>query len=261
MIDQSVKARVNLYGLFKALELLAQVDKEAAAAIAGRRLAIEFRVRGVGRARLHLNDGQVRLQPPCGRESDGGRMDGGADIILWFKGPEHFNAMIDGRGQPIPLKGFGHLKFLTGPFQVFMGRLAHYLLPTPELLQDPEFFAANTRMTAYVAFHALSEIANYDEEGMHSAHYIPDGILQVEVVDDIALYMVCQGGRLATYPGRHESPRCVLWFADIAALNDLLTGRVHTFDAVALGRMGMNGFVPMIDYLNPVLGRLPAYLK
>lgn len=260
MIDQAVKARVNLYGLFKALELLPEVDEKAAGAIAGRKLSIEFRVRKIGWARLHLNDGHVRLQSPHGRSLDSGRPERGADIVLWFSGADHFNGMIDGKKQPIPIKGFGHLKFLTGAFQEFMGRLEYYLRPTDELLADPEYFAANTRMTAYVAFHALSEIANFDAEGHQTAKYIPDGVLQLEVKDDIGLYMTCTGGHLKTDVGHFENPRCVLWFNDIRALNDLLTGRVHTFDAVALGNMGMRGFVPMIDYLNPVLGRIPAYL-
>jgi len=259
MIDQAVKARVHLYGLFKVLELLPEYDTEAAALISDTRVTVEFRVSGVGRARLCIDHGRVTHQVPD--PATGSFQGGSAQVVLWFPNAAHLNGMIAGTKQPIPIRGFTRLGFLSGPFTKFMGSLEKWLMPTDEALRDPAFFAANTRMTAYLAFHALSEIANYDQLAKVSARAIPDGVIQLEVINDIGLYLTCAGGHLTTSVGRHQSPRCVLWFADLQALNDLLTGRVHTYDLVALGSMGMRGFVPMIDHLNPILGLIAGYLK
>lgn len=259
MVDQAVKARIHLYGLFKVLELLPEYDAAAAALIAGRKVTVEFRVGGVGQARLHMDNGKVVLERPAGgaERFAGGR----ADVALWFPSAAHLNGMIAGTKQPIPVKGFTKLGFLSGPFTKFMGSLEKWLMPAEGALNDPSYFAANTRMTAYLAFHALSEIANHDALARVSAKAIPDGVIQLDVRDDIGLYITCRGGRLETTVGRHPAPRCVLWFADLAALNDLLSSRVHTYDLVALDRMGMCGFVPMIDHMNPILGMIGGYLK
>jgi len=261
MADEAVKARVHLYGLFKVLEMLPDVDAVAAEAIAGRRLTIEFRVGGVGRVRLHLDNGKVRLETPGA--GVGGRefADSRANVVLWFRNAAHLNGMVAGTRQPIPIRGLTKVGFLGGGFAKFMGRLAVYLMPTPEQMADPAFFAANTRMTAILAFFALSEIANYDEAAKRSASGIPDGVIQLDVPGEPGLYLTCRGGSLKTDIGRHENPRCVLWFKDINALNDLLSNRVHTYDAVALGNMGMRGYIPMIENLNPVLGLISGYLK
>lgn len=261
MKDEGVLARVNLYGLFKALELLPTLDSVAAKTIEGRKLSIEFRIRNVGRARLHLDNGTVRLEIPKNRLTGRGFSGKNPEAILWFTSSAHFNGMVEGKKQPIPLKGLGHLKFLSGAFGEFTGRLEHFLRPTEEQLQDPDFFAANTRLTAWVAFHALSEIGNTDELANKSARYIPDGVIQLKVLDDLGLYVKATGGRLSTGVGDHQTPRCVLWFRDLKTLNDLLTGRLNTYTGIGLARMGMKGFIPMIDFFNPILGRIPAYLK
>lgn len=260
MKDEGVLARVHLYGLFKALELLPTLDPVAAQAIDGRKLSIEFRIRTVGRARLHMDNGKAILEVPedrlTGKDFSGKR----PEVVLWFASSAHFNGMIEGKKQPLPLRGLRHLKFLSGPFGEFTGRLEHFLRPTEEQLQDQNFFIANTRLTAWVAFHALSEIGNADELANKSARYIPDGVIQLKVLNDLGLYVKADGGRLSTGVGDHRQPRCVLWFKDLKALNELLTGKLNTYTGIGLARMGMKGFIPMIDFLNPVLGRIPAYL-
>lgn len=261
MNDEGVLARVHLYGLFKALELLPTLDQVAAQAIEGQNLSIEFRIRGVGRARLHLKNGKVDLEVPEDRLTGRDFSSKKPGVILWFASSAHFNGMIEGKKQPVPLMGFRHLKFLSGPFGEFTGRLEHFLRPTEKQLQDPDFFIANTRLTAWVAFHALSEIGNADELAKKSARYIPDGVIQLKVLDDLGLYVKADGGHLSTGVGDYRKPRCVLWFKDLKALNELLTGKLNTYTGIGLARMGMKGFVPMIDFLNPVLGRIPAYLQ
>jgi len=255
MIDERVLARVNLYGLFKALELLPELDTVSADLLEAHRLTIEFRARGVGRARLHLNNGKVALETQQPFRSPP------PDVVLAFTSPGHFNGLINGTRQPIPLKGLRYLRFLQHTFARFTGRLEHFLRPEETVLRDGEFLAANTRMSAYVAFHALSEIGNHDSFARQSARHIPEGVIQIHVVGDMGLYVESRDGVLSTGVGVHERPRCVLWFQDLLALGETLSGSLNTYDGMALGRLGMQGFVPMIDYLNPVLNRVPAYLQ
>jgi len=261
MKNEEVLARVHLYGLFKALELLPTLDPVAAKLIENRSLSIEFRIRNVGRARLHLDQGKVRLEVPEDRLSGSDFSGKKPGVILWFASSAHFNGMIEGKKQPVPLKGFGHLKFLSGPFGEFTGRLEHFLRPTEEQLQDPDFFIANTRLTAWVAFHALSEIGNTDDLANKSARYIPDGVIQLKVLDDLGIFVRAREGKLSTGVGDCDNPRCILWFKDLKALNELLSGKLNTYTGIGQARMGMKGFIPMIDFLNPILGRIPAYLQ
>lgn len=294
MIDETVSARVNLFGLLKALELLPEVDPVSQDLIQDRRLLIEFRVPRVGRARLRIAEGSVQLRaagvyaqapealpPPAVSAAQKAFAPARAkgvpavtevpavtdvskcapDVVLAFTSPGHFNGMVTGTKQPIPLKGLRHLGFLKGPFGQFTGRLEYYLRPSGDHSTNPEFTDASTRLTAYVAFHALSQIANYDGVAHKNARNIPDGVIQVKVLNDIGLFVRARGGTLATGVGDHTRPRCVLWFKDLKSMGEVLAGKLNTYDGIALGRMGMRGFIPMIDYLNPVLGRIPAYLQ
>ena len=63
---------------------------------------------------------------------------------------------------------FPFAKFLNNEFMKLAERLEYYLRADEERLKDPHIFKANTEMTAYAAFFALSEIANKDDMGIHN---------------------------------------------------------------------------------------------
>ena len=271
MGHEVVQARVYLYGVFRGLEELVHLDEEARRISHGERQAVEFVVPNVGRATLVFSDQGCRFVPGASTDGvpDGGssaaRLPSTGDlprvrptIRARFTSPCHFMRMVKDGAAPIPTRGFTRLRFLTGTFTRLTDRLTHFV----DLDDDDNRDEAETAafVSAYIAFHALSEVGNFDPEVKDSARAIPDGVLQVEVPDRFALHLEAHAGRLTTYAGAHPHPRCVLWFRDPTSLAEVLHGTLHTYAGIGEGRLGMRGFIPMIDNLNPILGRIGRYL-
>lgn len=274
MVDPYVKARCNLLAVLRGIEYLAEKDKECAALIKDTHLALQFNIKNGPSANLQFAQGKATMKEgrhPC-------------SLKLFFTSPEHFNKMIDGNANPIPIKGFTKIKFLTGPFMKFADKLNYYLKPeggessesgagahgtgaksntaaTSDLLKDPEYFKMNTELTAYTAFFALAEIGNYDTKGKLSAAHMPDGVLQVQVQGGIGVQVTVQGGHITTTKGVHPDPRAILGFKDLEAAHMVLNGQLDTFTGLGNGQMSMRGFIPMLDNMNPLLDLVPTYLS
>lgn len=251
MKEPAVMARCNLFGVMKNLEYLAEHDEECRRLAAERNITIQFRIKNGPRARLEVKNGKIRLEEGEGK----------ANVILYFKSPDHFNQMVDGKANPIPLKGITKLGYLTGPFSKMTDILAGYLRPEADQLKDPKFFRMNTEMTAYAAFYSLAEIANYDNVGRQCAALIPDGKIQVSVQDGPGICLHVAKSRLSAAKTRVDEPRAVLGFDGMDTAHGILNGTEDTFTCIALGKMEMKGFIPMIEHMNPILDLVSVYLN
>lgn len=60
-------------------------------------------------------------------------------MTLHFTSVAHFNTMIDGTAQPIPLASPAGSSFLTGPFTRLADLMGTYLKPSEADLEDPTF--------------------------------------------------------------------------------------------------------------------------
>lgn len=251
---EEVMARINLFGVLRSLQELVAQDAESRALMEGTDLTVEFVVRGSFRGALKFSGGNCEFI-----EGRAARV----DIRLFFFSPAHLNRMVDGKASPIPLKGLTKIGFLTGPFTKLTDRLSHFLRPEDGARDDPDFHAINTRLTAFVAFHAVSEVGNWDDLGRVSASRVPDGVLQVKVEQEggPAMALIASGGKLSTRVGIHPESNCLMWFRDLQALSELLNGELESFSIFGQGRAGIRGFVPMADKLNPILALLPGYLS
>ena len=248
-----VMARINLFGVLRSIQELLALDSESRQLVADTNLTVEFIVRGCCRGALTFADGACEFAE--GRAEK-------ADIRLFFTSPAHLNRMVEGRANPIPLKGWFRIGFLTGPFTKLTDRLSHFLRPAEGSLDDPEFFGINTKLTTFVAFHAVTEVANWDERGRASAKQIPDGVLQLRVQQGgPSLAIEVAGGRLRTRVGEQAGYRCLMWFRDLETLAEVLKDDTDSFVLFAGGRAGIKGYVPMADKLNSILGLLPGYLN
>lgn len=251
MTDSNVKARCNLFAVLRGIEYLVEHDSESAALIQGKNISIQFNVKNGPSGNLSFKDGRAVMKE--GRHK--------STILLYFMSPDHFNKMIDGTGNPIPLKGFSKLGFLTGPFMKLADKLNYYLRPEKDLLENSEYFKINTEMTAYTAFFALAEIGNHDNKGRLSAHHMPDGVLQVMVEEGIGVQIHVQKGTLTCVKGHHKDPRAILAFKNLKSAHKVLNGMLDTFTGLGNGEMSMRGFIPMLDNMNPLLDLVPAYLS
>ena len=251
MPDSTVKARCNLFAVLRGIEYLVEHDAECRELVNGVSLAIQFNVAGGPKGNLAFSGGRAVMK--SGKHP--------SNIVLYFTSPDHFNRMIDGKANPIPLKGLHRLGFMTGPFMKLADKLNYYLRPEEELLSDPEYFRMNTELTAYTAFFALAEIGNHDRMGRMSSAHIPDGILQVMVEDGIGVFLEIESGRLTCRKGHHEEPRAVLAFSSLESAHRVLNGKLDTFTGLGNGEMSMRGFIPMLDNMNPLLDLVPVYLS
>ncbi len=251
MTEDYVKARCNLLAVLRGIEYIAKEDTECAELVKNTNLAIQFLIKHGPSGNLRFSNGTATLTE--GRAK--------SNLKLYFTSPKHFNRMMDGESNPIPIKGFTKLKFLTGPFMKFAEKLDYYLRPKPELLKDPTYFRMHTELTAYTAFFALVEIGNYDPFGKLSAKRMPNGVLQVAIEKGIGIQIRVEDGNITATKGHNPDPRAILSFSSIDSAYRVLSGELDTFTGLGSGQMSMHGFIPMLDNMNPLLDQVATYLN
>jgi putative sterol carrier protein len=247
-----IKAGINLYAILKNLEDLIALDEESRNLIKGKKLSIQFLVKNGPSAWVKFeNDacevGQGKMKNP--------------NVKLWFKSPEHLNKMFDGDGNPIPLKGFTKLGFLTKDFPKITDKLEYYL--KPEEVENPskEYIAINTRFTLTVAAFALSEIGKYDEKSKITASHITNGKIQMRVLpNDPAVFLTVKDGVISAEKGTTEKPDAVMEMKDVQTANDFLNGKSNPFLAIASGDVIIRGITPMLDNLSLILDKVQNYV-
>lgn len=249
MNNPFVLARCNMFGVIRNVEYLLENDEESKKLIS-KNISIKFKVNNCLKANLSFKDGKATL-------IDGKKK---SNMSLYFFSPEHFNKMVNGDAIPFPARGITKLGFLTGPFTKLTDRMEKILRADDELLKDPEIFKMNTEMTLYAAFFALAEIANYDKVGMMSAALIDDGIIQAKIGNELGVYLEVNNGILRAFKGFHEDPRVILSFKDHNVAHAILNNKLDFYTGIALGDVEMNGFIPMIEYMNPIFDLVGTYL-
>jgi putative sterol carrier protein len=168
--------------------------------------------------------------------------------------------MLDGKKNPTPYGGFTKLNFLLKDFTKLTALLNRYLRADADALKDRVFFEKSTTMMFYLVANALSAVGNYDESGKLSASKIPDGSISMEIVGGACAELAVRDGHMATYNRKAEKPRAYMIFADLDTARGLFDGSVEAMGALASGKIIMKGYIPMIENLNRVLGRVGVYL-
>lgn len=258
MIDERVKAAISMYAVLRNLQDLCELDPVAADLVRGHRIRVVFVVPGVGRTALTFDGG--RCVASRDESAAGPPPPGIDDIVLGFVSASHFNALIDGKALPIPLRGARRLRFLQGPFGKLTSRLEALLRPAPGTVPDPATARTATVLTAYTAFYALSEVGNRDRLGRLNAARIPDGAVDVVVADGPTVHITATGGHLVTAIGPAPHARATMAFDSIETADGILSGRLDTYAAIGDGRMSVAGFIPMLDNMNKLLAQVSAYL-
>ena len=265
--DPRVSAYINLYAVLGTLPLLCELVPEARDILAGGPTAPRT---GVSQpARSALTPTCIRFVVPGGPRDDytftptgvhRGRALGVPLVILAFTSVTHFNRVIDGTAQPIPLGTPHRLRFLTGVFSPLTDLLARYLKPNSEDLADPEFQAVSTRLTLHVAAAAIAQVANEDRSGRFSAHHIPDGDVALEVTGAVAYHLRFRDHRATFVAEAASSPRGILTFSDLDVAGGILSGDISAIACISDGRLAMRGFISMVDNVNRILDRVGHYL-
>lgn len=253
MKDERVLAYCNLFGVLGAIPQLLRLDPEAAALVGGKTISIGFSVKGGPVGTLCFADGSAEMRRGCDRCS----------IKLYFPSPAAFNAMIDGKGNPIPVSGFWHLGFLLGPFTKLTDRLSAYLRPTEAALADTTFFTRSTVLMLHVIAGAIAEVGNEDKVGRFSASNIVDGDIRLAIAgagEAAAVGLRAEQHHLTALhddPGRGMSE---MTFDSLATARALFDGKINAVAAVGEGKVRICGMISQVDNVNRILDRVAVYL-
>ncbi|MBI9085212.1 MAG: SCP2 sterol-binding domain-containing protein [Desulfobacterales bacterium] len=248
-----VKAHLNLHAVLQNLEDLVAYDPQTAELAKDWRISIQFSVKGGPQAFVDFRDGTCHV----GRGSHPA-----PSVKLFFTSPAHLNRMMDGKANPIPLKGFTRLGFLAKEFPKATDRLEYFLKPTPELLRDEGYLALNTRMTLNTAAFSVPELAQLDPLAKLSAAHIQDGTVVIKILPEgPAAHVSFAKGRIESGKTDVERPMAKLSLRNMQIANDFFNGRLDLFTAVAMGDVMIKGQTPMLDALGLILDRVPEYLE
>lgn len=251
MTDARTLAYINMYAVLGAIENLCELDTEASNLVKTKKpVSIGLDVTGGPSATLTFKNGRCRMEQ--GIEN--------CDVLLPFSTPEKFNAMVDGTGSALPMKGFTKIGFLLNKFIPLTDLLSKYLRATEEDLKDEKFFEISTKLMFYVITVALSQIGNNDAIGTFSASLIPDGIIEVSIKDCVSSTIRVKNSHMVTIKQKPESFRSKMEFADIRLARDLFDGNVNSIACIGEGTITMHGQINMIDNVNRILDRVALYL-
>lgn len=251
MKDAKTLAHINLFGLLASLSTLCEVDDESKALIQGKTLSVTFRIRKGPCLTLVFKDGQCQALP----------MVGNGQVQLFFRSYQHFNALMDGQANPIPLWGFTRLGFLTGPFDQLSKRLEYFLRPTDELLAQADYRHINTALLISVALSASIQVANLDPELSQIRKGLPRGDILFSVTGGPAQGIGIAPNQVQALPQLPQQPRATMTFADMDAACDLLNGRRDSFSSIAAGRLQLAGYIPLLDNFDKFLFKVNQYLN
>lgn len=249
-LDPRVTAQVNLEAVLGSLPMLAATVPEAQKLLAtlNRPVTLRILVRGGPSGALTFDRDGVRPGT------------GGSPAALLLTSCEHFNRMIAGTAQPVPVAGPTGLRFLTQVFTPLTAVLGRYLEPSEEDLRESAFAADSIRLTLRVVLAAVAVIGNTDRSGQVSAAQMPDGRIDLEVGDEPRRQILVSGHRLALVEDPVEPAQAVLRFSDLDLVGAVFSGRTSAITAVSDGRMSMRGVISMVDNLNRILDRSSHYL-
>ena len=248
-----IKAHINLHAILKNLEDLIEYDNEVKELIKGKKISIQFNVKGGPQAGVIFENDSCKVVK--------GKIKS-PSVVLWFTSPAHLNKMFDGKANPVPLKGFTKLGFLQKEFTKITEKLEYFL--KPELVEDPDdtYLEMNTRMTLVVAAFSLPAIAKFDKKAKITASHIPDGTIQLQVLPDgPAVHITSKNGELEAFKGLAEKPDAIMAMRDFKAANDFLNGKSNPFKAIASGEVMIKGIIPMLDNLSLILDKVQEYAE
>jgi hypothetical protein len=253
MNKELLLSRLNLYAVLQNLEDLVLLDTEMADLCRDWNISIEFIVSGGPRAFVAFEKGACRV---------GRGKPGRSGVKLLFFSPRHLNRMFEKKTQPVILKGFTKIGFLTRDFSRLTERMEHYLAPSDALLADPGYLSINTRLTLNTAAFAVAELVELDPICAKLAAEIPDGAVLMKVLPGgPCVTLEFSGKKARAYKGEPGKFMAAMLMRDIPAANAFLNQKSDAFSAIAAGDVSIWGRIPMLDSLALILDRVPMYLS
>ncbi|MBU2488999.1 MAG: SCP2 sterol-binding domain-containing protein, partial [Proteobacteria bacterium] len=169
--------------------------------------------------------------------------------------------MFANKANPIPVKGFTRLGFLTKDFTALTKRMEYFLRPTDELLADPQYLKLNTVFTLNTAAFAVRELALGDPLCIPVAKGIPDGIVLLKILPDgPAVNLDVDDGDMDVQKDDVARPAAAMYMKDMKSANLFLNQKMDPFTAIVRGDVSIRGRIPFLDAISLILDRVEGYL-
>jgi glutamate-1-semialdehyde 2,1-aminomutase len=267
-MDDALRSSIYLKGILPLMEDLVRYDRQAAAAVAGQDLVLQFEVKGGPVAHLVIRDGQVQ---------HGAGPHPRPDVRLTFKSPTQLNRLFDGEQvRPGIRKGWSRLRFLTRGFPLLAGRLGDFLAEAPspgEESLEAQRFRVGLGLRALLG--GMAVVANDDATLAACAAATPAGVLLVRVPPDgpqgtFEKLAQGEGGAFrATWqeeapgdaPGQVRPANAVMEFRSLEVAGRVLAGDLSPVVAIGCGEMRIGGYLPLIEKANLFLGRFARLMR
>ncbi len=250
MKDERVLAYCNMFGVLGAIPSLLTIVPEAKETVKNKNISVGFLVKDGPSGTLSFKNGEAKMQRGIKNSS----------ITLYFSSCEKFNAMIDGKGNPLPISGFWHIGFLLGGFTKLTDMLSEYLRPSEEKLLDREFFERSTKLMLHVIAGAVAEVGNHDKVGRFSASNIVDGVIKLSIDGGISLGVCAKGHHLTALHFEPKNSFSEMRFDSIDTARALFDGKINAVVAVGMGKVSVSGMISQVDNINRILDRVSVYL-
>ena len=254
MKDIRTQAYVNFYAAMGNMEAYCKEDSAAKELASKKNISVRFKVKDGPDGLLTFKDGAVSTKP----YQDGDKV----DIGLYCPGPEAFNAVVDGKGTPIPFKGLTKLSFLLdkkSAFNVLAADMAN--LMRMQEFKTPQEKRLSTVLAFYALGAAIVEIGNHEERGKIAMKKIVDGDISLEIPGEAYATLTKKDGKLFYKRERSESPRAIMSFKTIDVAKGVIDGKLDAMTCIGTGDIEMKGMVLMLDNVNRILNIVPTYLS
>ncbi|MGE5396320.1 MAG: hypothetical protein ACM3MK_02145 [Chitinophagales bacterium] len=254
MSFDNVLASLHLGAVLPLLQDVVEYDGEARQLVKDWDFVVQFQLPGGNPSTaLVFQKGKLTTQPGPYQ---------GSKVTLTFKTPAFLNEVFQGKTtkQPSPnLNALFHVKELKQVDQL-TGKLEYYLKPSEELLKNPEIFAFCVRMNLYAVAFGIKYVAENDPEMLPVAHHMPDGVVELRVLNGPAAHIKVEHGRFTSCRGPVQNPNAFLELKDVQTAWALFSGNLDLFAAVGCGDIKLRGFIPLLDGVSPLMDRLTLYL-
>lgn len=253
-MNEMLRASVYLKGILPLMEDLVVYDPEAAAAIAGESLVLQFEIKDGPAVHLEVGSGKIR---------HGSGLHPRPDIRLSFNTPERLNRMFAGQDvRPGIRKGFTRLGFLTKKFPILAERLSYFMEGEGQKAEGPEANLFLVRLGLHAMLGGMAAVASDDPSLADVAAATPCGTLLVAVLPDgphgTFAKMPSNGSYdfLATFGRSVAHANAVMEFTSLDVARRLIDGQLSAVVAIGTGEVKISGYLPLIDKANVFLGRL-----
>jgi hypothetical protein len=183
--------------------------------------------------------------------------------VLHFLQPRHLNAIFLQRFAfpPLPTRGWWRLARLA-PFLKLTRILDATLQPNDAALTDAEFRRRHLRLSFEVALRAVPIVALDDPQARRALANTPPGLLVIRIPDLAFIASVrWENGTLTSAPGEPaRAPDATVTVCDEETARLLLANAIDPQVALGLGRVRVDGLIPLADGLDVLLHRVDAYL-